>query len=233
MLQLWSWSTLGGGDYGWLKARHHFAVDSEGNPADGPLGSLVIWNDDEIAPHSGFPMHGHRDMEIITYLREGVLRHKDTSGGRGEIHAGDVQVMSAGRGIRHREYNTTDSLLRVYQIWLLPRRRGIDPRWSTRRFPDAQRGGDLVPLASGFPEDRNALQIDANARVLGTTFKAGERVVYDLLSTRGAYLAAARGQVTVNGQHVGERDGVAITNESEISIEALESAEIILVDTRV
>ena len=233
MLQLRSWNTLGGGNYGWLEARHHFAVDSEGNSAHTPLGSLVIWNDDQIAPKGGFPMHGHRDMEIITYVREGVLQHEDSSGGRGEIHAGEVQVMSAGRGIRHREYNATDSRLRVFQIWLLPRRNGIDPRWATRRFPEAHSAGDLVPLASGFSQDRNALQIDADARVLGATLKAGQRIAYTLRSARGAYLVSALGQVTVNGQHVGERDGIAITNESEVSIEARESAEIILVDTQV
>ena len=105
MLQLRALDTLGGGNRDWLKARHHFAVEAQGNPAHARLGNLVVWNDDEIAPHSGFPMHGHRDMEIVTYVREGVLQHEDSSGGRGEIAARNVQVITAGRGVRHSEYN--------------------------------------------------------------------------------------------------------------------------------
>ena len=143
MLQLRNWDALGGGDRDWLKAKHHFAVDSQGNPAHMRLGNLVVWNDDEIAPRSGFPMHSHRDMEIVTYVREGVLHHEDNSGGRGEIRAGNVQAFSAGRGIRHSEYNGGDSPLRLFQIWLLPRRPGLDPHWATKSFADAQRAGRL------------------------------------------------------------------------------------------
>jgi len=230
MLQLRTWETLGGGDHDWLKARHHFAIDSLGNPAHARLGSLVVWNDDEIAPHGGFPMHAHRDMEIVTYVREGVLHHEDNSGGCGEIRAGNVQALSAGRGIRHSEYNDGNAPLRIFQIWLLPRRRGIDPRWATKSFAEAQRAGRLVPLASGFPEDEDTLQIDADARVLGATIEAGQRIAYALPSTRYGYLVPARGRVLVNNHQVGERDGIAITGESGIAITALETAEIILVD---
>jgi quercetin 2,3-dioxygenase len=229
-LQLRPWDTLGGGDHGWLKARHHFAVDGRGNPAHTRLGSLIVWNDDEIAPHSGFPLHAHRDMEIVTFVREGVLHHEDNSGGRGEIRAGSVQAFSAGRGIRHSEFNDSDAPLRLFQIWLLPRRRGIEPRWASRPFADAQRAGRLLPLASGFADDRDALRIDADARVLGATFAAGEEISYPLPSTRFAYLVPARGKVLVNGQPVGERDGIAIAGESAIVIKAIEAAEIVLVD---
>jgi redox-sensitive bicupin YhaK (pirin superfamily) len=230
MLQLRTWDTLGGGDRDWLRAKHHFAIDTRGNPAHARLGSLVVWNDDEIAPHSGFPMHAHRDMEIVTYVREGVLHHQDSSGGRGEIRAGNVQAMSAGRGIRHCEYNASDAPLRVFQIWLLPRRRGIDPHWATKPFADAQRAGRLVTLASGFPEDEDALSIDADARVLGATVETGERIEYTFASMRYGYLVPVRGQVLVNDRGVGERDGIAITGESAIAITALETAEILLVD---
>jgi quercetin 2,3-dioxygenase len=230
MLQLRTWGTLGGGNRDWLKAKHHFAIDSQGNPAHVRLGSLVVWNDDEIAPHAGFPMHAHRDMEIVTYVREGILQHEDNSGGRGEIHAGNVQALSAGRGIRHSEYNDSDAPLRLFQIWLLPRRRGIDPHWATKSFAEAQRAGRLVPLASGFPEDENTLRIDADARVLGATVEAGQRLEYTLRSTRYGYLVPARGRILVNDHHVGERDGIAITGESAIAITALDAAEIILVD---
>jgi len=231
MLQLRALDTLGGGDHGWLRARHHFAVDSQGNPAHARLGNLVIWNDDEIAPHSGFPMHGHRDMEIVTYVREGVLKHDDSSGGWGEIRPGNVQAITAGRGIRHREYNDTDARLRIFQIWLLPRRLGLDPFWGTKPFADMARAGRLVPLASGFPEDQDALRIEADARVLGATIEAGQRIAYPLPSTRYGYLVPARGKVMVNDQQVKERDGIAIAGEPGIAITAIEAAEIILVDT--
>ena len=229
-LQIRSWETLGGGDYGWLKARHHFAIDERGNPAHTRLGGLVVFNDDEIAPHSGFPLHAHRDMEIVTYVREGVLRHEDNSGGRGEIGAGSVQAFSAGRGIQHSEYNDTDAPLRLFQIWVLPRRRGIEPRWATRPFPEAERAGRLLPLASGLPDDQGALPIDADARVLGAIVQAGESIAYPLAATRYGYLVLARGSAMVNGQRVREREGIAIHGETGIQLTAREIAEIILVD---
>jgi redox-sensitive bicupin YhaK (pirin superfamily) len=231
MLQLRTLDTLGGGDHDWLRARHHFAVDGQGNPAHARLGNLVVWNDDEIAPHSGFPMHGHRDMEIVTYVREGVLKHQDSSGGWGEIRAGNVQAITAGRGIRHSEYNDTDARLRIFQIWLLPRRLGLDPSWGTKPVADMQRAGRLVPLASGFLEDQDALRIEADARILGATLEAEQRIAYPLPSTRYGYLVPARGIVMVNDQQVGERDGIAIAGEPEIAITAIEPAEIVLVDT--
>ena len=231
MLQLRALDTLGGGDHDWLRARHHFAVHTQGNPAHARLGSLVVWNDDELAPHSGFPMHGHRDMEIVTYVREGVLNHEDSSGGRGEIRAGNVQAITAGHGIRHSEYNDTDARLRIFQIWLLPRRLGLDPYWATKPFADMQRAGRFVPLASGFPDDQDALRIETDARVLGATLEAGQRIAYPLPPTRYGYLVPARGRVMVNDQEVGERDGIAIAGEPGIAITALEPAEIVLVDT--
>ena len=230
-LQLRARDTLDGGDHGWLRARHHFAVDTQGNPAHTRLGNLVVWNDDEIAPHSGFPMHGHRDMEIVTYVREGVLQHEDSSGGRGEIRAGNVQAITAGRGIRHSEYNATDARLRIFQIWLLPRRPGLDPSWGTQPFADQQRTGRLLPLASGFPDDRDALRIEADARILGGRIEAGQRIAYSLPATRYGYLVAARGSVMLNDQQVGEGDGIAILGEPGIVITAIEPAELILVET--
>jgi redox-sensitive bicupin YhaK (pirin superfamily) len=231
MLQVRAVDTLGGGNHDWLKARHHFAVDSQGNPAHARLGNLVVWNDDELAPRSGFPRHGHRDMEIVTHVREGILQHEDSSGGRGEIRAGNVQAITAGRGIWHSESNDTDACLRIFQIWLLPRRLGLDPYWATRPFADMQRAGRFVPLASGFPEDEDALRIEADARVLGATLEAGQRIAYPLPLTRYGYLVPARGSVIVNDQQVGERDGIAIAGEPGIAVTAIEPAEIILVDT--
>lgn len=224
------WESLDSGNLGWLRAKHHFAVSAGGNPAHSALGPLIVWNDDEIAVGSGFPMHGHRDMEIITYVRQGVVGHRDTIGSEGTIHAGDVQVMSAGTGIRHAEFNQSDVPLKLYQIWLVPRESGGKPAWDTRPFPKSDRSGRFVVLASGFAGDDGALPIRANARVLGAMLKAGESVRYEFGSARSAYLVVASGRIEVNGEPVGPLDGVAITKIAEAQISALEDSELVMVD---
>lgn len=224
------WESLDRGDLGWLRAKYHFAVSADGNPAHAALGPLIVWNDDEIAVGSGFPMHGHRDMEIITYVRQGLLGHRDTLGSEGTIHAGDVQVMSAGRGIRHAEFNKGEVPLKVYQIWLQPRETGGEPAWDTRPFPRSDRSGRFVVLASGFRGDEGALPIRADARVFGAMLKAGESVRHELSPARRAYLVVASGRIEVNGEPVGPLDGVAITQAAAAQISALEDSELVMVD---
>ncbi|MFM0643828.1 pirin family protein [Paraburkholderia bryophila] len=224
------WQSLDRADHGWLRAKHHFAVSADGNAAHAPLGPLVVWNDDEIAAGSGFPMHGHRDMEIISYVRQGVLGHRDTLGSEGVISAGDVQVMSAGAGIRHAEFNRGDVPLKLYQIWLRPRETGGTPRWDTKPFPRGDRSGRFVVLASGFTADEDALPIRADARVLGAMLKTGEQVRYELAARSQAYLVVASGRIEVNGEHVGPLDGVAITQVAAAQISALEDSELVMVD---
>ncbi len=226
------WASLDGGNLGWLRAKYHFSVDAGGSRAHHPLGSLVVWNDDEIAVGSGFPLHGHRDMEIVTYVREGVLGHRDTIGSEGTINAGDVQVMSTGAGIRHAEFNKGDGPLKLYQIWLLPRERGGEPRWDTRSFPKADRSGRFIVLASGFAHDEGALPIRADARVRGATLKTGERVSQTLDQGCCAYLVVASGRIEIDGEIMDARDGVAITSVASYEIAALEDAELVLVETR-
>jgi quercetin 2,3-dioxygenase len=230
MLQLRTKETLDGGDHGWLKARHHFAVSTNGNPANGPLGALVVWNDDEIAPRTGFNRHPHADMEIITYVRQGVVTHEDSSGNIGRTLAGDVQVISAGTGISHSERNLGEVPIKLFQIWLLPRQRGGTPRWDNRQFPKADRAGRLIALASGDPENVEALQIRADARVLGATLLAGTTVTHPLGRFRHSYLAPAQGVILVNGRRVAVGDGIAVVDEPELNITAEEDAEFILVD---
>lgn len=230
MLQLRNASSLGGGNFGWLRARHHFNVTPEGNPEHGPLGSLVVWNDDEIQPGNGFGMHGHANMEIISYVRDGAVTHQDSIGNVGVTKAGDVQVMSAGTGIRHAEHNKGAGLLKLFQIWIKPSQSGGAPRWDTRRFPKADRANQLVVLASGLTGDTGALPIRANARVLGATVLAGAQLRYDLGKRRNAYLAPARGIVTVNGRRLNIGDGIAATGEPELAIVAEQDAEFVLVD---
>jgi quercetin 2,3-dioxygenase len=229
MLQLRPKETLDHADHGWLKARHHFVVSAKGNLANAPLGPLVVWNDDEIAPGTGFGLHSHADMEIVTYVRQGVVTHEDNTGNVGRTVAGDVQVMSAGRGISHSEHNHGEEPLKVFQIWLLPRQPGGTPRWASRRFPKADRAGRLVTLASGEPQDTEALRIGADARVMGATLLAGTTVAQTLDRFRHAYLASARGAVLVNGQRVAAGDGIAAIDEPILTIAAEEDAEFILV----
>jgi redox-sensitive bicupin YhaK (pirin superfamily) len=231
MLEHRSWAQLGGGDYGWLKAKHHFAIGGHGNPIHKPLGSLIVWNDDEIAPGTGFPLHGHANVEIITYVRQGAVTHRDSLGNSGRIQAGDIQVMSAGTGIRHSEENLGTVPLKVYQIWIRSRETGGEPRWANKTFPNAERTGRLVPLASGIAGEDEALPIRADARVFGSSLLAGEVVEHALDAGRYAYVVLTRGAATVNGEWIGAGDGVAITEEPAIRIAALEDTELILVDT--
>ena len=224
-------SELGGGDLGWLKALHHFHVGAHGNPAHRALGNLYVWNDDELAPGTGFPPHGHRDVEIITYVREGYVLHRDSLGSEGRIEAGDVQVMSAGTGIDHAEVGAPNQRTKVFQIWLHPRVQGGEPRWGTKPFPKSNRAGRFVVLASGFPDDTDGLLIGADARVLGATLTAGQSLTYDMAPGRKAYLVATSGRITLNDIELNARDGAAVREERTLRIAALADTEIVLVDT--
>ncbi len=231
MIDLRSFDTLGGADHGWLNARHHFSFSGYQDPARMNWGALRVWNDDVIQPKTGFPPHPHQDMEIITYVLEGAISHQDSLGNEGRTAAGDVQVMSAGSGIRHAEYNLEAEVTRLFQIWILPAQSGGAPSWGARPFPKGDRAGRFVPLASGVPGDEEALPIRTPGRVLGATLRSGETLDYDLAPGRRAYLVPARGSVAVNGVTVGTRDGAAIAAEPRLRITALEDAELVMVDT--
>jgi hypothetical protein len=224
-------ATLGHADHGWLDARHHFSFASYYEPQRMGWGALRVWNDDIIAGRSGFPPHPHQDMEIITYVRQGAITHEDSMGNRGVTEAGDIQVMSAGRGVRHSEFNLGNEETRLFQIWILPRERGGDPYWATRRFPREARDGQLTVLASGYAEDEGALPIRADARLLGGTLAHGQSIAYRVEPGRHAYLVPARGALVVNGTPVEERDGLAVAGDTTLTIEARGEAEIVLVDS--
>lgn len=231
MIEVRSLDSLGGDNHGWLDTKHHFSFANYQDPNRVHWGSLRVWNDDIIAPHTGFPPHPHANMEIITYVRQGAISHEDSLGNRGRTEAGDVQVMSAGTGIRHAEYNHEDETTQIFQIWIIPDEQGGEPRWGTKPFPKDNRQGQLVTLASGMGGDAEALRIRSNARVLGATIKAGESVSYTFVDTRRfGYLVPAAGQVTVNGVTAQARDGVAISAEKTLTITALSDAEVIMVD---
>ncbi|SFP45965.1 pirin family protein [Sphingomonas rubra] len=222
--------TLGHADHGWLDARHHFSFGGYHDPARMGWGAIRVWNDDVIAPNSGFPPHPHRDMEIITYVRSGAITHQDSMGNQGRTAAGDVQVMSAGSGVRHAEYNVEAEPTTLFQIWIEPTRRGGEPSWGAKPFPKGERSGRLTVLASGFAEDAEALPIRAEARVLAATLAAGERVEHRVGAGRHAYLVPATGALLVDGERIDARDGAAIPGGRTVTIEALEDAEIVLVD---
>lgn len=231
MIERRPFSSLGHAEYDWLDTRHHFSFADYRDPSRMNWGALRVWNDDEIAPGTGFPPHPHADMEIITYVRLGAISHQDSLGNEGRTAAGDVQVMSAGAGIRHAEYNREGEPSLIFQIWIVPTERGGPPAWGTRPFPKAERAGRFIVLASGDRSDAEALPIRAEARVLGATLGTGETIEYRLESGRHAYLVPATGAVSVNGVRIEARDGAAIRDERMLRLAAIEDTELLLVDT--
>ena len=230
MIDIRPFNSLGHANHGWLDARHHFSFANYHDPARMGWGAIRVWNDDRIAPRSGFPPHPHRDMEIITYVRTGAISHQDSMGNQGRTGAGDVQVMSAGTGVTHAEYNLEDEATTLFQIWIETDQPSASPSWGAMPFPKDARDGQFQVLASGDAED-GALTINADARVLGATVKAGSTLDYAADPARHLYLVPS-GKVRVNGVAAEPRDGVAITGEEQLRIEADEDAELVLVDAR-
>lgn len=233
MIEKRPFASLGRFDADWLSARYHFSFSGYHDPARMHWGALRVWNDDTIKAKTGFPPHPHADMEIITYVRSGAITHQDSMGNKGRTEAGDVQVMSAGSGVTHAEYNLEDDATTLYQIWIVPKERGGEPFWGAAKFPKQERAGTLVTLASGFADDqaRGALPIRQDARILAATLRPGQEVRHPLSAERFVYLALAAGAARINGVELGPRDGLAIREETELTIEALEHAEIVMVDT--
>ncbi len=230
MIEVRKFESLGHADHGWLDARHHFSFAQYHDPKRMGWGRIRVWNDDQIAAKSGFPPHPHRDMEIITYVRTGAITHQDSMGNRGRTGAGDVQVMSAGTGVVHAEYNLEDEATTLFQIWIETDRVSASPSWGAMPFPKDFRDGKFQLLASGDPKD-NVLSINADARVLGATVRAGHSLVVESGPERHLYLVPS-GRVRVNGVEAGPRDGVAITGVEGIEIEAEEDSEVVLVDAQ-
>ncbi|MEL6956626.1 MAG: pirin family protein [Pseudomonadota bacterium] len=214
----------------WLKAHYHFSFANYYDPARMGVGKLRVWNDDTIQPHTGFPPHGHQSMEIITYVRNGAISHKDSMGNSGRTEAGDVQVMSAGSGIQHAEWNEEDTDTQIFQLWIEPRATGGQPRWGAKAFPKGERAGSWDVLASGLG-DAGALEINQDARVLGATALPGKPLAYEIPEGRYGYLVAATGAARLNGETLSARDGAAITGPARIEIIADEPSELVLVET--
>ena len=229
MIQVRPFTGLGSFRNEWLNARHHFSFGHYHDPERMGFGPLRVWNDDEVAAGTGFDPHPHREMEIVTYIREGAITHRDNLGNEGRTAAGDVQVMHAGTGIVHAEYNRKSGPTRLFQIWIQPDRHGAAPGWATRQFP---KEGGISVLASGRAQDAEsgALPLHADAAVLAGSLRAGETASLRPAPGRGVYLVAASGSLTVNGTQIGARDGVAITGEADLAIVATEDTELVIVD---
>ncbi|GIK99618.1 MAG: putative quercetin 2,3-dioxygenase [Alphaproteobacteria bacterium] len=231
MIEVRPFETLGRFENDWLSARYHFSFAEYRDPARMGFGPLRVWNDDMIQPQRGFDYHGHRDMEIITYIRRGAITHGDHLGNRGRTEAGDVQVMSAGKGIMHAEFNMEQEPTTLFQIWIEPAARAVAPRWAQRRFPVSDRAGRFSVLASGRASDgADALPIHQDAALLGVTLRRGQSATHAIGAARRAYLVPATGRITVNGVAAKARDGIAVTAEEQIVIQAEDDSEIVLVD---
>ncbi len=230
MIDIRKFDSLGHADHGWLDARHHFSFASYHDPNRMGWGRIRVWNDDKIAGKSGFPPHPHRDMEIITYVRTGAITHQDSMGNKGRTAAGDVQVMSAGTGVTHAEYNLENEDTTLFQIWIETDKPNAQPSWGAMPFPKESREGAFQLLASGNGDD-GVLHINSDARILGATLKAGETLEYSADPARHLYLVPSA-KVEVNGTAAEKRDGVAITGESTVTVKAEEDAELVLVDAR-
>jgi len=232
MIDIRPFASLGGADHGWLKARHHFSFANYHDPARMSWGRLRVWNDDEIAPGTGFDAHPHRDMEIITFVREGAITHRDNLGNEGRTGVGDVQIMSAGTGVVHAEYNLEPTVTKIFQIWIQPDQRGAKPNWGAKEFPKQAREAAFEVLAGGRPGDAEsgALPLNVNGAVMAATLKAGQSLTQTLAADRAAYLVPARGRVAVNGVELGARDGAGIVDEPSITITATEDSELVLVE---
>ncbi|RAR49186.1 hypothetical protein C7401_14728 [Paraburkholderia unamae] len=216
----------------WLKSRLHVRFGDAGRAQHAPLGALHVWNDDEFAPRSGFGMHAHRDVEIVTWVRSGAITHEDDSGNRARVVAGSAQVMSAGAGMHHAERNEEALPTRLFQIWLDPRTPGGKPRWAMLACSPESREGRFVTIASGDPceIDAGALPIHADARVRVATLREGDTLCWALPAPGTAYLVADHGGLELGGARLAPRDGAAIRDERTVVLNAHADTDVVLVE---
>ena len=230
MIDIRPFETLGTFQNDWLKAHYHFSFSGYRDQARDNWGALRVWNDDTIRPKTGFDRHGHKDMEIITYVRRGAITHRDHLGNEGRTNAGDVQVMWAGRGILHDEHNRENEPAQIFQLWIFPNENGIAPGWEARAFPKGDRAGSLVTLASGRKKDSGVLPIHQDAAILAATLRPGQSVGHVLEPGRYAYIVPATGKLLVNGREAKARDGIAVHGEDRVELKAIEDTEILIAD---
>jgi len=217
---------LGGASHGWLNAKHHFSFAQYYDPQKLSHGELLVINDDIIAPHTGFDTHPHRDMEIITYVRKGAITHKDNQGNKGRTEAGNVQVMSAGTGIFHSEYNLEDEETSIYQIWIKPSKKGVTPAWDAAEFPKSHITSRLNLPVSG--DGKAPLNIQQDARIYAGRLAPNTHITHRI---RGkAYLLVSEGEIELQGKTGRKGDGFAISAEKEVTLHASTSAEVLIIE---
>ena len=226
MITRYAFADLGGANHGWLNAKHHFSFANYYDPQKLSHGELMVINDDRIAPHTGFDTHSHRDMEIITYVRKGAITHKDNKGNEGRTTAGNIQVMSAGTGISHSEYNLEDEETNIYQIWIKSKTTGIKPDWGMAEFPKKPVTKYLPLLVSG--DNKAPLNINQDARIYAGRINKGDEITHNINGK--AYLLIAEGEATVNNLHAKKGDGIAITDEVSITLKAKTEAELLIIE---
>jgi len=214
----------------WLDSKHSFSFAEYHDPAHMGFRALRVINDDRIAAGAGFPTHGHRDMEILTYVLDGALEHRDSLGTGSVIRPGDVQIMSAGTGIHHSEFNpSTSDPLRLLQIWMIPERSGLKPRYDQKAFPADERDGKLRLVGARDGRD-GAVTIHQDIDLYTASLRTGQTVSHTIRPDRHVWIQMARGRASVNGKPVAEGDGVAITGESRVDIAGVDGAELLLFD---
>ena len=226
MLQHHKFENLGGANHGWLNAKHHFSFANYYNPEKLSHGELLVINDDRIAPHTGFDTHPHKDMEIITYVRKGAITHQDNKGNKGRTTAGNVQVMSAGTGIFHSEYNMEDEETNIYQIWIKPAENGLSPNWDAAEFPKMPVTNSLQLLVSG--DGSAPLHINQDARIYAGRINKGDALQHAIAGK--AYLLVAEGNLLVNDLDAHKGDGVAINDEGSVTLKAETEAEVLVIE---
>ncbi len=230
MLTLRRSAERGGGQYGWLDTRHTFSFNDYHDPSHMGFRALRVMNEDWIAPGKGFGTHGHRDMEIVTYVLEGAVAHKDSLGNGSVLRPGEFQRMTAGTGIEHSEFNPSETEpVHLYQIWLFPEKRGLTPSYDQRAFPDEERDGKLRVVAS--PDGRDgSLTIRQNAEVYLATLDAGGQAEHRLAPGRHAWVQVLRGRIQLNGIDLSASDGAAVSEEIALGLRAVERSELMLFD---
>ncbi len=229
MISKISYNQLGGADHGWLQAKHHFSFASYHNPKRMHFGPMRVINDDIVAPHRGFDPHPHDNMEIITYVRKGAITHKDDMGNEGKTKAGDVQVMSAGTGVVHSEFNLEDEETNLYQIWMFPNKKNVKPRWDAKEFPKEPVTDQLKALVTGFNDpDSDSLKIYQDATIFAGKMNKGTIIKQNI--KQQAYVLCSYGKLCLNDTELNKGDGAEIVNLQEISITAKEDCEVLLID---
>ena len=230
MIKIYPYEKLGGMNISWLKTKYHFSFYKYYNPERVGFGKLKVINDDIVKAHSGFDTHPHRDMEIITYVRSGAITHKDSEGNEGRTEAGDVQVMSAGSGIYHSEYNLEDEDTTLYQIWIEPNVKGGDPSWNAAKFPKECSEDHIPLLVSGRKEnaEKDVLHINQEALIYGGRLSKGKTITHKIKDQ--IYILLSEGEAEIDGKLMRQGDGCEVTDQDSVAIKALSEIEVVIID---